>query len=162
MGRQGDGFKVMLVSRVCSCMGRTQDSSFFAIVLLDFLDRVARNRENSPVTSVSRYLFFPCAPSVNKSTRVFEEATHFFLLLHPSFSSSSTTGLRDTPSRGMSALFYPAQWLSLRLTQAHSTLAGKQTSLSPHASSAPFPLCAGGRGHCSHWTCPGAEIQGWD
>ena len=115
VGRQGPGFKGMLVSRVCSCTGRSQDrSNLLFIVLLDFLVHVARNRDNSPVTSVSRYLFFPCAPSVNKSTRVLEEATPFlppspsllfFLFHHRS---------RDTPSRGMSALFYPAQWLSLR------------------------------------------------
>ena len=85
------------------------------ILVLGFLVHVARNRDNSPVTSVSRCLFFPCAPSVNKSTRVLEEPTPFLppppsLLLFFLFHHRS----RGTPSRGMCSLFYPAQWLSLR------------------------------------------------
>lgn len=115
MGCQGPGFKVMLVSQVCSCTGRSLDSILLLILVLGFLVHVARNRDNSPVTSVSRCLFFPCAPSVNKSTRVLEEPTPFLppppsLLLFFLFHHRS----RGTPSRGMCSLFYPAQWLSLR------------------------------------------------
>lgn len=155
MGCQGPGFKVMLVSQVCSCTGRSLDSILLLILVLGFLVHVARNRDNSPVTSVSRCLFFPCAPSVNKSTRVLEEPTPFLppppsLLLFFLFHHRS----RGTPSRGMCSLFYPAQWLSLRGSLKPTRLQrAKQTFLSPHASLVPFPLCAGGHGHFSHWSC---------
>lgn len=152
-------FKVMLVSRVCSCMGRSRTAQFFASLYFWTFLSMWQKRENSPVTSVSRYLFFPCAPSVNKSTRVLEEATPF-LPPSPSLLFFLFYRSRDTPSRGMkrsllSCSVAQPERSSLKPTRLQPR---KQTSLSPHASSSAFPLCAGGHGHCST-RLSGAEIQ---